>query len=68
MQLCTQVIHKVKKEPSPPAAGDPRSPYVCAGCLPRTLASQARSQAAFKAVATKRRRYKAWPSRRNDHK
>lgn len=34
----------------------------------RTLAGYYRSCAAARAVATKRRKYTKWPTRRNDHK
>jgi len=33
----------------------------------KTLDWEKRSQAAFRAVATKRRKYTTWPTSRNDH-
>ena len=42
--------------------------YVCKDCLPKEQAGRRRSAAAMKAVATKRAKYKTWPSRKGDHR
>lgn len=50
-----------------PPHREPLYPYVCPSCLPRVLAGKYRSDNAKRAVATKRRRYTTWPTRRGDH-
>lgn len=60
---CTRCRYGVLPEPK-----DKEYPYTCADCLPEVRAGMLRSKAAKRAVETKRRRYRAWPTRRNDHR
>lgn len=41
--------------------------YTCDDCLPKVVAWEKRSLAAKRAVITKRKKYKCWPSRNRQH-
>lgn len=65
MQVCTDCRQRpaVRVE-----SEDRRLHYACEECKPGLRKWMARSDAAKRAVVTKRQKYKHWPDKRNTHK